>query len=305
MTILFLHGKESKPGGTKPTYLAQHGLTVFNPRLPDDDFAASVAIAQAEFDQHKPDVVVGSSRGGAVAMNINCGDIPLILLAPAWKKWGDAKRVKLGTVVLHSRCDDIIPFADTTELIRNSELPSSALIEVGDDHRLSTSEALEAMLAECLATAPSRKPMSLLEKAIIIAVNAHRGQIEKKGAAYVLHPLRLMCRMENDTDRIVAVLHDVIEDTRVTADDLRGDGFSEEILDALAHVTKREGESYEAFVARAAKNPSARRVKLADLEDNMDVRRLEAVTDKDSARLTKYLTAWRYLKALPPLAVNE
>lgn len=73
MKILFLHGWTSTPGGLKPSYLKNHGHAVLNPALPDDDFPAAVAIAQAEFDQHRPDVVVGSSRGGAVAMNINAG----------------------------------------------------------------------------------------------------------------------------------------------------------------------------------------------------------------------------------------
>ena len=146
MTILFLHGKGSKPGGTKPTYLTQHGLSVINPELPGDDFAEAVKIAQAEFDEHQPSVVVGSSRGGAVAMNINSGDARLVLLCPAWKKWGEAKSVKPDTVVLHSKADEVIPFAHTEELILNSNLPQAALIEVGTDHRLSTSDALGAML---------------------------------------------------------------------------------------------------------------------------------------------------------------
>lgn len=141
--------------------------------------------------------------------------------------------------------------------------------------------------------------MSLLEKAIAIAVTAHRGQTDKSGAPYIGHPLRVMHRMESDTDRIVAVLHDVIEDTATTVADLRREGFTDEILDALAHLTKREGELYPDFVARAAVNPIARRVKLADLEDNLDIRRLESVTERDAKRLTKYLVAWRYLKALP------
>jgi pimeloyl-ACP methyl ester carboxylesterase len=83
MLILFLHGWQSTPGGVKPTYLRSHGHTVLSPALPDDDFAAAVTIAQVEFDQHRPDVVVGSSRGGAVAMNIDAGDTPLVLLCPA------------------------------------------------------------------------------------------------------------------------------------------------------------------------------------------------------------------------------
>ena len=81
MRILFLHGWHSTPGGVKPTFLAQHGHEVFNPALPDDNFDAAVAIAQADFDRGRPDVVVGSSRGGAVAMNISTGDTPLVLSA--------------------------------------------------------------------------------------------------------------------------------------------------------------------------------------------------------------------------------
>src|SRR5579872_1625417 len=88
MRILFLHGWQSVPGGAKPTFLAQHGHEVINPKLPDEDFAEAVKIAQAEFDKHRPQVVVGSSRGGAVAMNINSGEAQLVLLCPAWKKWG-------------------------------------------------------------------------------------------------------------------------------------------------------------------------------------------------------------------------
>ena len=113
MRILFLHGWQSVPGGVKPTFLAQHGHEVINPKLPDEDFEEAVRIAQAEFDKHRPQVVVGSSRGGAVAMNINSGDARLVLLCPAWKKYGTARTVKPGTVILHSRADDVVPFADS------------------------------------------------------------------------------------------------------------------------------------------------------------------------------------------------
>jgi hypothetical protein len=115
VTILFLHGWTSVPGGVKPTYLASHGHTVLNPKLPDEDFAEAVRIAQAEFDKHHPQVVVGSSRGGAVAMNIDSGDARLVLLCPAWKRWGTATTVKPGTVILHSRADDVVPFSDSEE----------------------------------------------------------------------------------------------------------------------------------------------------------------------------------------------
>ncbi len=147
MTILFLHGKESKPGGTKPTYLAEQGWTVINPALPADDFDESVRIAQAAFDQHSPAVVVGSSRGGAVAMAINSGHAGLVLLAPAWKKWGTANTVSLDSFIIHSVNDDIIPFSDSQELALNSKLAADHLIVVGDDHRLSTPEPL-SMIAQ-------------------------------------------------------------------------------------------------------------------------------------------------------------
>src|SRR5262245_19492566 len=149
MIILFLHGWRSVPGGVKPTHLAQHGHIVLNPKLPDEDFRESVRIAQAEFDKHSPQVVVGSSRGGAVAININSGEAKLVLLCPAWKKWGTATSVKPGAFFLHSRADDVIPFADSERLVANSGLSSSALIEVGSDHRLADEESLAKLLWAC------------------------------------------------------------------------------------------------------------------------------------------------------------
>ena len=142
MKVLFLHGWQSTPGGLKPTYLKSHGHTVLNPALPDDDFDAAVHIAQTEFDLDQPDIVVGSSRGGAVAMNIDTGDTPLVLLCPAWKRWGTANTVKPNTIILHSEQDDVVPFADSQELLRNSGLPESALIVVGTEHRLADPESL-------------------------------------------------------------------------------------------------------------------------------------------------------------------
>ena len=90
--------------------------------------------------------MVGSSRGGAVAMNINSGSTPLVLLCPAWKRWGTATTVKPGTVILHSQADDVVPFADSEELLRNSGLPESALVVVGTEHRLADPESLKMML---------------------------------------------------------------------------------------------------------------------------------------------------------------
>jgi len=149
VTILLLHGWRSVPGGVKPTWLVRHGHTVLNPKLPDEDFGAAAQIAQAAFDQYRPQVVVGSSRGGAVAININTPGARLVLLCPAWKRWGTATAVKLDTVILHSRADDVVPFADSQELVRNSALPASALIEIGTDHRLADPEPLKAMLLAC------------------------------------------------------------------------------------------------------------------------------------------------------------
>jgi hypothetical protein len=149
MRILFLHGWHSVPGAVKPTYLARNGHEAINPKVPDDDFEAALRIAQAEFDQHRPKAVVGSSRGGAVAMNINSGDAWLVLLCPAWRKWGTARAVKPGTVILHSRADDVVPFPDSEELVRNSALPAWTLIEVGDDHRLADPEPLRKLLEAC------------------------------------------------------------------------------------------------------------------------------------------------------------
>jgi hypothetical protein len=147
--ILFLHGWQSVPGGLKPTYLARQGHEVLNPALPDEDFAGAVRIAQAEFNRHHPDVIVGSSRGGAVAMSIETGKTPLVLLCPAWKRFGTARTVKANTTILHSRADEVIPFADSEELARNSGLPEAALIEVGTDHRLADAEPLAAMVRAC------------------------------------------------------------------------------------------------------------------------------------------------------------
>ena len=143
--------------------------------------------------------------------------------------------------------------------------------------------------------------MSTLARAIEIAVEAHSGQTDKAGAAYILHPLRVMMSLEGEDDLIVGVLHDVIEDCPDwTPERLRDEGFSTTVLMALAHVTKlSEDEDYPAFIARAAQNPIARRVKRADLLDNLDVRRLPEVTEKSRLRLNKYLRALEQLDADP------
>lgn len=140
--------------------------------------------------------------------------------------------------------------------------------------------------------------MPTLEDALELALQAHRGQQDKAGAPYILHPLRLMLRMEDETERMVALLHDVIEDSPFTLEDLRERGYSEEILRALDALTRRPEESYTEFIERAGQDAVARRVKLADLEDNMDLRRLAQLGPADAERLARYRTAWTSLRHL-------
>jgi (p)ppGpp synthase/HD superfamily hydrolase len=136
-----------------------------------------------------------------------------------------------------------------------------------------------------------------IEDAVALAARAHRGQVDKAGQTYLLHLLRVMLQFEDEAARIVAVLHDVLEDTAVTVDVLRQAGYSEEALAALDALTRRPGESYEDFIDRAASNPLARRVKLADLADNMNRKRLDAIGDSGKTRLDRYRAARRRLQA--------
>lgn len=136
----------------------------------------------------------------------------------------------------------------------------------------------------------------LLEKALMIAAKAHAGQTDKAGAAYIFHPIRVSCRCFTDEEKIVSLLHDVIEDTDVTEDYLLSEGFPRNIVDSVLSVTRNEDESYDDFIKRCRLNPIGRQVKLHDLEDNMDISRLRQVTEKDLARLNKYIEAYRYLK---------
>lgn len=140
--------------------------------------------------------------------------------------------------------------------------------------------------------------MSTLERAIAIAAEAHAGQVDKAGAPYILHPLRVMLRLDDPEARMAGVLHDVLEDTEITLERLRSEGFPEAVLSAIQSVTKVPGETYEAFVARAAKNPIGKRVKLADLADNCDLSRIASPTEQDLQRLEKYRRAMAFLQAL-------
>jgi hypothetical protein len=149
LRILYLHGWHSIVGGVKPTYLAAHGNQIYEPELDDDDFAAALATSQRAFDSFAPEVIVGSSRGGALAMNLRAEEVPMVLLCPAWKRWGDVTSVQRSTVIMHSRKDDVIPFEDSLQLVHNSRMPLDSIIETGTDHRLADEASLAAMLWAC------------------------------------------------------------------------------------------------------------------------------------------------------------
>lgn len=138
--------------------------------------------------------------------------------------------------------------------------------------------------------------MSTLDRAVTIAIEAHAGQLDKFGQPRILHPMRVMSRVETSTEKIMAMLHDVIEDSDRTLDDLRGEGFAEETVNAVDLLTKGTDESYTDYVSRLAHNGLARAVKLADLEDNMDLRRISTLTDSDTKRLQRYHRAWQFLR---------
>lgn len=130
--------------------------------------------------------------------------------------------------------------------------------------------------------------MSTLERAISLAAQAHAGQVDKAGQPYILHPLRVMLRVSTEEERIAAILHDVVEDTSITLEQLAEEGFSPTVVAAVEALTKRHGESRMEAAARAAENRVARTVKLADNADNMDIGRIAHPTEKDFSRIHEY-----------------
>lgn len=147
--------------------------------------------------------------------------------------------------------------------------------------------------------------MSTLERAIEIAREAHYGQVDKSGCEYIGHPLRVMSAGKNIEEKITGVLHDVLEDSIWTLEMLENEGFSKEIIEALQCLTKYPGnEPYEKYIARIKKNPLATAVKLNDLTDNMDIRRLPYISDKDIKRLKKYLKAYKQLSDIPVYSIE-
>jgi len=141
--VLFLHGWSSD-GGTKTAFMRSLGYDVLTPRLSDWLFSRAIGQAQAAYDAWQPAVIVGSSRGGAVAMNMDSGTTPLILLAPAWRRWGKVTSIKKAhAIIVHSRYDEVVPFEDSTELCINS--PGATIIPGGQDHRLNDPQARNAL----------------------------------------------------------------------------------------------------------------------------------------------------------------
>jgi len=140
--IVFLHGLESSPNSAKVKFLREQGHEVLAPRLDRNDWEQSVMAARDAITAFQPDVVVGSSRGGAVAMVARVSPIPTILIAPAWKKYAPWATISGSTVILHSSQDWIVPFADSEELARTF---GAKLYDVGEDHRMNDPEALSAL----------------------------------------------------------------------------------------------------------------------------------------------------------------
>lgn len=131
--------------------------------------------------------------------------------------------------------------------------------------------------------------------ALMVANRAHSGQFDKGGQPYIRHPMRVSAAMHSDDERIVALLHDVVEDSDITLGDLRRDGFSDAVVDAVDALTRRRHEVYSAYILRVAANPLAVAVKVADLADNMDLSRIPNPQPRDYARLGKYGEALRVL----------
>lgn len=146
--------------------------------------------------------------------------------------------------------------------------------------------------------------MSTLQRAIEIATEAHKGQFDKAGKDYIGHPIRVMEMGKTEEEKIAGVLHDIVEDTHWTFEMLEAEGFSQEVIAALKCVTKlSENENYDDFIDRVKKNPLAVAVKINDLSDNMDIRRLPYLSDKDVKRLKKYLKAYKRLTGEPVYSI--
>lgn len=137
--------------------------------------------------------------------------------------------------------------------------------------------------------------MLLYQQALAIAKDAHKGQVDKAGVDYIQHPLFVASLVEGELAKTVALLHDVVEDSDWTLEDLRKEGLPEEVVQAVGILTKKRNENYEEYILRVKQNPLARQVKLADLHHNSDLSRLANVTDRDRKRVEKYQKAIAFL----------
>jgi len=137
--------------------------------------------------------------------------------------------------------------------------------------------------------------MNLIEKSLEIALRAYAGKKDKAGNTYILHPLRIMSRLETEDEMSMALLHDVIEDSEITKEDLINEDIPENIAEAVAALTKLSNETYDAFIRRIINNKLAAKVKKYDIEDNINVLRLDSVSEKDLERIAKYHKAWKTL----------
>ncbi len=140
--------------------------------------------------------------------------------------------------------------------------------------------------------------MNNLEKALHIALNAHKGQKQKNGEPYILHPLRVMMQMNTMQEKMAALLHDVVEDSHMTPEQLQAEGIPDEIVHVVDLLTHRPHMSYEDYIHRLSEHPMARKIKLADLTDNMNIQRLHTLRDKDLKRLEKYHKYWLQLSRM-------
>lgn len=151
--VLFFQDRQTRAADNQTIHLTQNGLSVVAPDLPLEDVERSIAVAEALRERIRPDVIVGHSRGGALAMNMDSRDTPILLLAPKWESWGTATSAKSGTLILHSPKDSVVPIDASKRLLRQSGLPENALIETGQSHRLISPEALNDLLEACLRLA--------------------------------------------------------------------------------------------------------------------------------------------------------
>ena len=334
--IVYFHGLSSSGNSRTGLQLRQlfPNANVITPDIPVYPSEALLKLRKllAELDP-KDTVVVGTSMGGMYAQQMH--GFKRILVNPAFHVSNHLKEALGKKLPFHSpREDGAMSFQVTEELINDFlEMEARQFDNTGGEvialfgtkdttvnckeeylkyysdfrdfegeHRLSP-ENVENVVAPLikekfkhLTLATLEDSAKLLDKAALICVTKHQGQRDKMGCAYFQHPMRVAMRCATDDEKIVALLHDTIEDTDVTPEYLLSDGFPQYIVDAVLSVTKKDGESYEDFVARAKENPIGRQVKIHDLEDNLDVMRLDEVSPGMAARFTKYLKAIRTLK---------